>query len=323
MATVTAVPDSDQLSDSWTSTPLWSKVDDDLDAPDGTVIVSPNNPGAGHEIEFSLDDPVPTGEEVDTVELRIRARKVSSTKTVTLKVILRDGADAEVASFTTPALSQTLSNYSSGTINVANISKAAWAGYDVRVEPSTTGGGSPNQIEIDALNIDLVTVVASQTISPSAIPSAEAFGTPSLSPGPVTVSPAAIPTAEALGSAKLSLALKPTAIPSLEALGTPTLTQILKISPEAIPPAEALGTPQLNLTLKPVAIPSLEALGRPDLFQHISVHRLPDLAFSVSRLPDLAVLAARSPDLATSGRRLPDLAAVGQRAADLTVTGQP
>lgn len=321
MAIVTAVPDSDQITDAWTSTPLWSKVDDDLDAPDGTVIVSPNNPGLAEAIEFTLDAPVPTGEEVDTVELRIRARKVSSTKTMTLKVILRDGADAEVASFTTPALSQTLTNYSSGTINVANISKDAWANYDVRVEPSTSGGGSPNQIEIDALNVDLVTVVATQTISPSAIPSTEAFGTPTLTPGPVAVSPTAIPSAEALGTAKLSLALKPTAIPSLEAFGTPTLTQILKIYPAAIVSTEALGTPQLNLILKPTAIASLEAFGRPELFQHITAHRLPDLTVLASRWPDLAVLAYRSPDLATSGRRLPDLAVVGERAADLTVTG--
>lgn len=323
MATVTAVPDSDQLTDAWTSTPLWSKVDDDIDAPDGTVIVSPNNPGAGQEIEFTLDDPVPAGEEVDTVELRIRARKVSSTKTMTLKVILRDSADAEVASFTTPALSQTLTNYSGGTINVANIPKAAWADYDVRVEPSTTGGGAPNQIEIDALNVELVTVVATQTISPSAIPSAEAFGTPTLTPGPVTVSPVAIASEAAFGTAKLGLQVKPVAIPGLEAFGTPTLTQILKVYPAAIASAEALGTPQLNLTLRPVAIPSLEAFGTPQIYQHITVHRLPDLTVLASRLPDLTLSVSRSPDLATSGRRLPDLAVVGERAPDLTVTGNP
>lgn len=158
MANVTSVPDGDQATGSWTTTPLWSDVDDDIDSHDSTVISSPNNPDtASNSIEFTLDDPVPVGTSVDTVELRIRAQKNNNNRTLDLKVILRDASDVEVTSFTA-TLTTTMANYTGGAIDVANITKADWGNHDLRIEPTTGGGaGQPTTADVEAVNIDLVT----------------------------------------------------------------------------------------------------------------------------------------------------------------------
>ena len=125
--------------------------------------------------------------------------------------------------------------------------------------------------------------VETQTISPSSIASAEAFGTPKLNlkltasaiasqetfgaltvvPGAVSVLPTAIGSLEAFGSAKLNLKLILTGISSSEAFGTPIVTGGLTIYPSAIPSAEAFGAPVIAGPLLPFGIVSGEQFGSP------------------------------------------------------------
>jgi len=95
-------------------------------------------------------------------------------------------------------------------------------------------------------------------IAPSAIPSAEAFGTAQLN---LKVAPSAISSAEAFGTTKLLLYLKPSAIPSAEAFGDANVAiqQFLELT--GIASDEAFGTPILGAFLLPSSIVSEEAFG--------------------------------------------------------------
>lgn len=132
-----------------------------------------------------------------------------------------------------------------------------------------------------------VSFYAAGLLQPSAIASAEAFGTAKLT---LYLKPSAISSTEAFGTAKLNLLLQPSAIASTEALGTAKLN--LKLEPSAIPSAEAFGTTiiagpiiasgiasleafgtaKLNLKLEPSAIASAEAFGA-TIIAHIQVLR--------------------------------------------------
>lgn len=64
-----------------------------------------------------------------------------------------------------------------------------------------------------------------QQIGPGgAIPSAEAFGAATVLPGPVSITPAGIPTQEAFGTPAVAWRIGPEAIPSAEAFGSATIT---------------------------------------------------------------------------------------------------
>lgn len=112
-----------------------------------------------------------------------------------------------------------------------------------------------------------------QTVTPSGIPSAEAFGAPTITAGPVTLSPSGITSAEAIGSPTLTpgpVTLSPSGIPTAEAFGTPSLTATapgaVTISPAGIGSAETLGSPTITpgaVVLSIVGIPSAEAVGTP------------------------------------------------------------
>ena len=103
-----------------------------------------------------------------------------------------------------------------------------------------------------------------QTLLPSAIASAEAFGTAKLN---LKLFPSAIASLEAFGSPTVILVgtyIYPTGIASQEAFGNPTvLPGAVIIQPSAIQSAEALGSPQLNLKLFAQSIPTAEAFGTP------------------------------------------------------------
>ena len=75
-----------------------------------------------------------------------------------------------------------------------------------------------------AYGVGSLQAAASQTLSPTGIASAEAFGTPKLV---IVIFPSGIPSAEAFGTATLaaSIAVDPTGIPSAEAFGTALLEQ--------------------------------------------------------------------------------------------------
>lgn len=99
------------------------------------------------------------------------------------------------------------------------------------------------------------------------IPSAEALGTPKLTPG--TVHPASIPSAEAVGTPSIIIPqfVIPTAIGSAEAPGTPGIVLPGTVALPAIASSEALGAPSIVRagTIEPTGIASSEALGTPEL----------------------------------------------------------
>lgn len=113
---------------------------------------------------------------------------------------------------------------------------------------------------------------APQTVSPSAITSAEAFGAATITPGAVSVSPTGIATAEAFGTAQLNLTVSPVGVATSEAFGTPVLTVeggTQFISPVGILSAETFGTPILSQpppqTISPAGIASTETVGTPTI----------------------------------------------------------
>jgi len=109
-----------------------------------------------------------------------------------------------------------------------------------------------------------------EVIEPSSINSAEAFGTPTVSTGPVDVTPSSITSAEAFGTPTVvpgSVTLTPSSIASAEAFGTPTVFAGLVIQPTSIASAEAFGTPNLKYdqTVSPASIASAETFGTPSV----------------------------------------------------------
>jgi len=98
-------------------------------------------------------------------------------------------------------------------------------------------------------------------IAPSAIPSAEAFGTPTVTIG-FTLYPTAIASVEAFGNLVIAGPLIVPGIGSQEALGSLTVTPGgVSVAPSGISSEELFGLPKLNLTLSPSAIPSEEIFG--------------------------------------------------------------
>jgi len=117
-----------------------------------------------------------------------------------------------------------------------------------------------------ALEFSIPAADGLQTISPTGIASAEAFGSPQINVGGVSISPGGIASLEAFGTPVLSLviAIQPAGIASLEAFGTPVIAPgSVVIMPASILSAEAFGTPELvSATIIAVtSIPSEEAFG--------------------------------------------------------------
>jgi hypothetical protein len=83
-------------------------------------------------------------------------------------------------------------------------------------------------------------------IAPSAINSAEAFGTPTILRGNVNILPSAIASAQTFGTAVIvrgGVIIIPTGITSQQNFGTPIVSSLAKILPSAIGSGEAVGTP--------------------------------------------------------------------------------
>lgn len=121
-----------------------------------------------------------------------------------------------------------------------------------------------------AFGTAVVTIGASaQTVTPTGIASGEAFGAASVTPGGVTVSPGAIDSAEALGvpSVNASNTIAPSAIDSEQALGTPAMVVGgVVVSPSSIASSEAVGSPTVSgaaVFVTAIAIESGEAFGSP------------------------------------------------------------
>lgn len=122
---------------------------------------------------------------------------------------------------------------------------AAWNWVALEILPGAGGGGD-------------------QTLNPSSIASAEAFGTARIDQ---TITANGIASAEAFGTDLISLTVSPTSVASVEAFGTPSVEYV--ISTTGIPSAEAFGdatvTPDF-VAITPSGLPSEEAFGTPIVF---------------------------------------------------------
>lgn len=106
-----------------------------------------------------------------------------------------------------------------------------------------------------------------QSVSPSGIPSAAAFGTP-FAVWSRTITPASIVSLEAFGTPRLSTVVvtHPTTLPSSYGMGVPAVQPKLTAAPAGIPGQEAFGVPALErivLEVQPSGLQSLEAFGVP------------------------------------------------------------
>jgi hypothetical protein len=152
-STATVVPTGDSATDSWNSTPLYSKVDEDIDSPGADTISSGSNPTApGSDIVFTVTCPA----DVDTItsaNLRIYIGETngggrttsgsftwSATTATNISVANLAGGMAERTSGNQPGLS---------------ISKAACDSSTITISTDTTGTGKANVISMDAVNIDI------------------------------------------------------------------------------------------------------------------------------------------------------------------------
>lgn len=153
-ATAFVAPDADNATGSWTTTPLFSKVNEDIDTPDGTVITSSNNPSTPtNDVIFDVTCPADV-ETITEANLRIRAREQgSSGRTISFAVSWSATAATD---FNTGTLTATLANYASGNQTGLSISKATCDASTIKVAPTTSGTGPAEKAEIDAFNIDIV-----------------------------------------------------------------------------------------------------------------------------------------------------------------------
>ena len=161
--TGTVAPDGDNDTGGWSTTPLWSKVDDDIDAPDGTVIVSPNNPSSpSDDVVFDVTCPGDVGT-ITEANLRLRAREQGGARNVSLDL---KWSATTTTDFSTGNLTTTMTNYASGNQTGLSISKSTCDASTIRANPTTTGGGSPEKAEIDSFNLDIIyTAAAGGTVN--------------------------------------------------------------------------------------------------------------------------------------------------------------
>ncbi|MGH9462441.1 MAG: hypothetical protein ACRD1X_14585 [Vicinamibacteria bacterium] len=134
-----------------------------------------------------------------------------------------------------------------------------------KVNLTVSGAGNIGTAEVFG-TAELTQAAGGQTVSPSAIGSAETFGTPQVN---LTVFPEAIASDEAFGNTTLGLTISGAgAIASAETFGSPSLN--FTVSPSSINSEEAFGDPSIGLTISPSAIASTETFGSPSV--HLTVY---------------------------------------------------
>ncbi|MGH9805169.1 MAG: hypothetical protein ACRD4D_08345, partial [Candidatus Acidiferrales bacterium] len=157
-ATGTVAPTGDNTTGSWSTAPLWSKVNDDIDAPDGTTISSPTNPATPtNDVIFNVTCPGDTGA-ITEANLRIRARKsAASGREISFAV---SWSATAATNFSTGNLTDTLANYASGNQTGLSISKGTCDASTLKVAPTTSGSGAGRQGLIDSFNLDITYAVS-------------------------------------------------------------------------------------------------------------------------------------------------------------------
>ena len=151
--TATVAPGRDNTTDSWTTTPLWSKINEDIDSPNGTAITSPSNPTSpGDNIVFTITCPGNV-QTITEANLRVRANKAQDgARSVHLQAhwSATPSTDFEVVFIPT-----TMANYASGNKTGLSISKATCDSSTIEIDPSNSGTGSGSKIGIDTYNLDI------------------------------------------------------------------------------------------------------------------------------------------------------------------------
>jgi hypothetical protein len=152
-ATGTVAPDGDNTTGSWTTTPLFSKVNEDIDSPDGTFITSPNNPSSANEVIFEVTCPADVGT-ITEANLRARAKKsASGGREVRLNLVYWSATTA--TNYQSGNLTTTFEEISSGNKTGLSISKATCDGSTINIVPTTTGTGPGRAINLDTFNLDI------------------------------------------------------------------------------------------------------------------------------------------------------------------------
>lgn len=158
----TVVPDNDVLTNSWTTTPLWSKIDDDIDSPDGTVITSPDNPSSpADDINFTLTNI--SDSLVTDANIRVRTRRSTGSRNVHLNLSWFTFDGTLLLSFNTTDLTDVLEDYASG-VTLVSVVKENFNSSYILAKPVTKDTGTATAIEIDTINLDITTDTTSFTI---------------------------------------------------------------------------------------------------------------------------------------------------------------
>jgi hypothetical protein len=132
-AVQTLVPTGDVSTGNWTTTPLWSKLDDDTG--DSSAIQSENNPAAD-TLRVSVTDPASTpGSGTNT--LNVKCRKTTSGGRQ-IDVTIRAMESTTTLGNTT---STDLDWASYTTISTTFTSPSNWNNLEVEVQADTVGGG--------------------------------------------------------------------------------------------------------------------------------------------------------------------------------------
>lgn len=166
MALATLTPDSDITVASWTTTPLFSKVNEDIDTPDGTTIVNTNrnqNAVLGQD-----DSPADVGE-VTEVILRLRASGTpDNLHNLRLELMSSDLVTTFATFETGLVLTSVLADFSDTT--AVSMTKVQIDDTVFRFKTLDPGMVNPGDWKIDTINNDI-------TYSVAAAPDEEIAGT--------------------------------------------------------------------------------------------------------------------------------------------------
>src|SRR6266496_970214 len=118
------------------------------------------------------------------------------------------------------------------------------------------------------------TVAVTQVVSAQGIPSAEQFGTSSIS-ATYSINAVGILTAEVVGSATVVTSIAGVGVPSAEQFGVATVATSYTINATGIPTAEQLGVASIGQAISAVGISSAERLGVAAVTQIVSAVGIP------------------------------------------------
>jgi hypothetical protein len=139
--------------------------------------------------------------------------------------------------------------------------RSATAGGTLSTEDGSLGLWRPRR------RIFIPAASGAQTLSPSGVATAEAFGTATIAKGGVSITPSGIASAEAFGTTVLTSVriLSPSSIASAESFGTAVLARgVVNIAPSGVASAESFGSHAVQgstTIVTPTGITSLEQFG--------------------------------------------------------------